>query len=266
MGRTINALQIRNEVNGILAIWYREWKVFLREKSRIVASVVNPILWLLVFGGGLGSNVSIPGVEYQAFIYPGILAQAVLFTSIFFGVYIVWDRKIDFLKEVLVAPISRTAIFIGKVVGGATDGIIQALILLLLGAILGAAGAIPGLHLTPASMVTALLILVLTTAALVSVGLIIGSRMESPEGFQLVSSFLLFPTFFLSGALFPLDRLPPWLVPLVFVDPLTYSVDALRRSILGTSHFSLAFDLSIITVWTAVIFVVGTWAFARMKV
>ncbi|HTS89857.1 MAG TPA: ABC transporter permease [Gemmatimonadales bacterium] len=265
MGRTIDAVQVRNEVIGIYAIWYREWKVFLREKSRIVASIVNPILWLLVFGGGLGGSVSLPGVEYQAFIYPGILAQAVLFTSIFFGVYIVWDRKIDFLKEVLVAPISRASIFLGKVVGGATDGVIQSLILLLLGAVLGKVGLIPGLRLTPISLLLSLGILLLTTAALVSVGLIIGSRMESPEGFQLVSSFLLFPTFFLSGALFPLDRLPTWLGGLVRLDPLTYSVDALRQVILGSSHFGLALDLWVIALWTVAIFACGTWAFNRMK-
>ena len=129
MGGAIDAVQIRHEIGGIGAIWYREWKVFLREKSRIVAAAVNPILWLVVFGGGLGRNVSIPGAEYQAFIFPGILAQAVLFSSIFFGVYIVWDRKIDFLKEVLVAPISRTSVFIGKVVGGATDSVVQSMAL-----------------------------------------------------------------------------------------------------------------------------------------
>jgi ABC-2 type transport system permease protein len=97
MGRAVHALSLRDEIGGIAAIWYREWRVFLREKSRIVASIVNPILWLLVFGGGLGRNVSIRGGSYQSFIFPGILAQAVLFSSIFFGVYIVWDRKIDFL-------------------------------------------------------------------------------------------------------------------------------------------------------------------------
>ena len=178
MGGAIDALQVRREIGGIGAIWYREWKVFLREKSRIVASVMNPILWLLVFGGGLGRNVSIPGTEYQAFIYPGILAQSVLFSSIFFGVYIVWDRKIDFLKEVLVAPLSRTSVFLGKVVGGATDSVVQSVILLALGAILGGTGVIPGLHLTAWSFAMALLILALTTAALVSVGLIIGARMS----------------------------------------------------------------------------------------
>jgi ABC-2 type transport system permease protein len=266
MGRTFDAVQIRNEVTGIYAIWYREWKVFLREKSRIVASTVNPVLWLLVFGGGLGASVSIPGVDYRAFIYPGVLAQAVLFSSVFFGVYIVWDRKIDFLKEVLVAPISRTAIFVGKVVGGATDALIQSFILLILGVILGRAGSIPGLHLGPLSLLLALLILMITITSLVSVGLIIGSRMESPEGFQLVSSFLLFPTFFLSGALFPLDRLPPWLAPLVLLDPLTYSVDALRKAILDTSHFSLAWDLAVIITVAAGMVVAGAFAFERMKV
>jgi ABC-2 type transport system permease protein len=267
MGRAIDAVQIRREIGGIRAIWYREWKVFLREKSRIVASAVNPILWLLVFGGGLGQSVSLSGpASYQAFIFPGILAQATLFSSIFFGVYIVWDRKIDFLKEVLVAPISRASIFIGKVVGGATDSIVQAIILLLLGAVLGGTGMIPGLHLNVVSIAGALLVLALTTAALVSVGLIIGARMESPEGFQLVSSFLLFPTFFLSGALFPIDRLPVWLAPLVRLDPLTYSVDALRHVILGAAHFPLWLDLTVLAGFTAAVIVIGAAAFQRMKV
>jgi ABC-2 type transport system permease protein len=266
MGPALDAVQIRHEIGGIAAIWYREWKVFLREKSRIVASAVNPVLWLLVFGGGLGRSVSIPGTDYQAFIFPGILAQATLFSSIFFGVYIVWDRKIDFLKEVLVAPISRTSMFIGKVVGGATDSVVQSIILLVLGALLGEAGAIPGLHPTPGRFAFALAILGLTTASLVSVGLIIGSLMESPEGFQLVSSFVLFPTFFLSGALFPLDRLPRWLSPLVLLDPLTYAVDALRQVILGASHFGLPLDLAVMTGFTAVVIALGSAAFRRMKV
>jgi ABC-2 type transport system permease protein len=257
---------MKGELNGVLAIWYREWKVFLREKSRIVSSIANPILWLLVFGGGVGASVSIPGINYQAFIYPGILAQAVLFSSIFFGVYIVWDRKIDFLKEVLVAPISRTAIFVGKVLGGATDSIIQSLILLLCGILLEATGIVPGLRLSASGLLLALIILLITTTALVSIGLIIGSRMESPEGFQLISSFFLFPLFFLSGALFPLDRLPRWLAPLILFNPLTYAVDALRRALLGTSHFHLAVDLGVITAFAIGMVVLGTYAFARMKV
>jgi ABC-2 type transport system permease protein len=255
-----------NNINGILAIWYREYKVFLRERSRVVSSLVSPLLWLLIFGGGLGSSLSVSGINYQTFIFPGILAQSVLFTSVFFGVYIVWDRKIDFLKEVLVAPISRTSMFLGKVIGGATDSLIQSCILLILGFILGRAGIIPGLHLTLFSILASLLILFITTSFFVSVGLIIGSRMESPEGFQLISSFLLFPVFFLSGALFSIDKLPPWLAPLTFVNPLTYSVDALRKVILGVSHFPLLFDGSILIVYTTIIIAAGIYAFEKMKI
>ncbi|HEX8724239.1 MAG TPA: ABC transporter permease [Gemmatimonadaceae bacterium] len=255
-----------NDVHGVFAIWYREYKVFLREKSRIVASIVTPVLWLFIFGGGLGSSVSIPGTNYQAFIFPGILAQSVLFSSIFFGVYIVWDRKVDFLKEVLVAPVSRTAIFVGKVVGGATDSLIQAAILLVLGVVLSAAGTIRDLHVGAAALLAALVILALTTVAFVSVGLIIGSVMESPEGFQLVSSFVVFPLFFLSGALFPIGKLPLWLAPFTFLDPLTYAVDALRGVLLGASHFHVAFDVGVMAAFTLLVIAVGTRAFERMKV
>jgi ABC-2 type transport system permease protein len=255
-----------NDIHGVFAIWYREYKVFLREKSRIVASIVTPVLWLFIFGGGLGGSVSSPGTNYQAFIYPGILAQSVLFSSIFFGVYIVWDRKVDFLKEVLVAPVSRTAIFVGKVVGGATDSLIQVVILLALGVVLSAAGTLTDLHLGPMALAAALVILAITTVAFVSVGLIIGSMMESPEGFQLVSSFVVFPIFFLSGALFPIGKLPVWLSPFTLLDPLTYSVDALRGVLLGASHFPVALDVGVIAAFTALVIALGTVAFDRMKV
>lgn len=255
-----------NETSGFLAIWYREFKVFLREKSRVVSSLVTPVLWLLIFGGGLGSTVSVSGVNYQTFIFPGILVQAVLFSSVFFGMYIIWDRKIDFLKEVLVAPISRTTIFVGKVAGGATDSLIESLILLLLGSILGAFGVIQGLHIGVIQFLASLVILLLTTISFTSLGLIIGSLMESPEGFQMIISFLLFPLFFLSGALFPIDNLPSWLAPLTFINPLTYSVDALRNIVLGASHFNLGLDLGIMIFFAALVIFVGTYAFEKMKI
>jgi ABC-2 type transport system permease protein len=253
-------------MDGVRAIWYREAKVFIREKSRIVASIVSPILWLFVFGGGLGGRVSVPGSSYQAFIFPGVLAQAVLFTSIFFGVYVVWDRKVDFLKAVLVAPVSRTSIFLGKVLGGGTDAMLQVLILLVLGTVCGRIGIIPGLHISAASFLASFAVLALTTIAFTSVGLIVGSQMESPEGFQLVSSFFVFPMFFLSGALFPIDRLPAWLAPFTMLDPLTYAIDAMRRVILGASQFSLPLDLAVLGGFTVLVIGLGAIAFDRMKV
>jgi len=247
-----------SQAEGIYALWLREFKVFTRERSRVVTSIFTPILWIFVFGGGLGSAVRIGGVNYQVFIYPGILAMSVLFSSVFFGTYIVWDRKIDILKEVLVAPLSRTSIFVGKVLGGCTDSMVQALIMLLVGFALG-------VYLSPSAILLAILLLFLLALSLVSTGLIIGSLMESPEGFNMIVSFLVFPLFLLSGALFPLDNLPLWLKALTYIDPVTYGVDGLRTVTIGVSQFPLYVDLAVLTGFAAAMFTVGTRAFERMK-
>ncbi|MFH1054629.1 MAG: ABC transporter permease [Candidatus Altiarchaeota archaeon] len=254
------------QLKGIYALWYRESKVFMREKSRAVSSVINPLLWFVLLGGGIGSFVSVNGMDYQTFIYPGVLVQAVLFSSIFFGVYIIWDKKVDFLKEVLVSPMSRTSIFIGKVVGGSTETVIQAVILLTIGFILSATGMMSGLHMNVVSVPIALAFMLMTTAGMVSVGLIIGSQMESPEGFQLVISFVIFPMFFLSGALYPIDNLPPWLAPLTMLDPATYAVDGLRGALLGVSAFPMILDFAALTLFSALMIAIGTYAFKKMKV
>jgi ABC-2 type transport system permease protein len=256
---------MNSEISGILAIWYRELKVFWREKSRLIGAIVTPVLWLLLFGGGLGSAISITGVNYQAFIFPGILAQSVLFSSIFFGIYIVWDRKVDFLKEVLISPVSRFSIFLGKVIGGATDSLIQSLILLVIGWILGATGVIAGLHIDLIKLILSLVIISFTTTALVSIGLTIGSMMDSFEGFQIVSSFLLFPLFFLSGALFPINKLPIWIAPFTLINPLTYSVDGMRHIILGVSQFNVLVDFGVIAGFALLTLIVGAFAFEKMK-
>ena len=247
-----------SRIEGIYALWLREFKVFTRERSRVVTSIFTPILWIFVFGGGLGSAVDIGGVNYQVFIYPGILAMSVLFTSVFFGTYIVWDRKIDILKEVLVAPLSRTSIFVGKVLGGCTDSMLQAFIMLLISFALG-------VYLSPSALLMAILLLFLLALSLVSTGLIIGSLMESPEGFNMIVSFLVFPLFLLSGALFPLDNLPFWLRAMTYIDPVTYGVDGLRTVIIGVSQFPLYVDLGVLAAFAAAMFTLGTRAFERMK-
>src|SRR4030067_860783 len=158
------------ELEGFYALWYREMKVFTREKSRIVSSLVTPLLWLVVFGGGLGSAVSLGGVNYQIFIFPGILAMTILFSSVFFGLYIVWDKKIDFFKEVLVAPLSRVTIFTGKMLGGCTDASIQGVLMLPLGLFFGVSYSIY-------SVTLSLLIMFILAAGMVSIGLTIGYLM-----------------------------------------------------------------------------------------
>lgn len=259
-----------SEFKGIYALWYREIKVFSRERSRVVSSIVNPILWLLIIGGGLGSAVSFTGVfheiNYQTFIYPGILIQTALFSSVFFGVYIVWDKKIDFMKEVLVSPLRRTSLFVGKILGGSTDTLVQIIILICIGIAFGSVGMLPGLHLNIISILISLAFLFTTIVGLVSIGLIIGSQMESPEGFQLIGSFLIFPLFFLSGALFPISNLPPWLSPFIFVNPITYAVDGVRGAMLGISQFPIAFDFVVISIFACIMIFFGTYAFNKMKI
>jgi len=255
-----------SELKGIYALWYRETKVFLRERSRVISSIINPLLWLLIIGGGLGSAVSFGGVNYQAFIYPGVLIQTALFSSVFFGVYIVWDKKEDFMKEVLVAPMRRTSLFVGKILGGSTDTLLQILILFFIGIVFTISGVMPGLHFSVFSVIISLAFLLVVTVGLVSVGLIIGSQMESPEGFQVIISFLIFPLFFLSGALFPITNLPAWLAPFIFVNPVTYAVDGIRGVLVGISRFSLLFDFALVCLFALIMILLGTYAFKKMKI
>jgi ABC-2 type transport system permease protein len=246
------------ELEGFYALWYREIKVFTREKSRIVSSLFTPLLWIVVFGGGLGSAVSLGGVNYQVFIFPGIITMTILFSSVFFGLYIVWDKKIDFFKEVLVAPLSRTTIFAGKMVGGTIDALLQGAAMLLFGLLLG-------INYTVLIVLASFGFMFVLASALVSLGLIIGSNMESVEGFQLIVSFLVFPMFFFSGALFPLKNLPPYLLILTYLDPVTYAVDGIRGLLLGSSQLPIALNFAILSIFAVAMIGIGTLSFKRLK-
>lgn len=247
-------------LDRIYALWLREVKVFLREKSRLVASTFTPLLWLFVIGTGFGSSVSmgIHNVDYQKFIFPGIVCMSVVFSSVFFGSYIIWDRKFDFLKSVMVAPVSRSTIFTGKTFGGMTNSLIQAAILLVIGVIIG-------VQFSPLGMIGTIVIILLLSFALTSLGLTLGSYMTSLEGFQMIMSFVVFPLFFLSGALFPIDRLPQWLSILTTIDPVTYAVDALRHVILGIGSNTLGLDMLILVSYAVALGALGTFSFRRMK-
>jgi ABC-2 type transport system permease protein len=251
------------ELGKLYALWLREFKVFLREKSRLVAAIFTPLLWLFVFGGGLGSSLSgfsnNSSINYQEFIFPGIICMSVIFSSVFFGSYIIWDKKFDFLKSVMVAPVDRSTIFIGKTLGGMTTSIIQAFILLLIGLFLG-------IHYTPASILLITLIILLLSFALTSLGLAIGSFMESLEGFQLIVSFVVFPLYFLSGALFPLKNIPQWLLILTSIDPATYAVEALRAAMLDISGRNpFALNIVLLVISTIILGIIGIACFRKMK-
>lgn len=264
----INKSRIELGLGKLYAIWLREFKVFLREKSRLIASTFTPLLWLFVIGEGFGSTTDLFGaarfaadtsIGYQQFIFPGIICMSVIFTSVFFGSYIIWDRKFDFLKSVMVAPVSRTTIFLGKAFGGMTTSLIQAAILLVVGLVIG-------IHYTPLSMMFIIIIILLLSFTLTSLGLTLGSHMESLEGFQLIVSFVVFPLYFLSGALFPLNNLPTWLSILTALDPVTYGVGALREVMLGlTGMNSFALNIGILLLSAASLGTIGVLSFKRMK-
>jgi ABC-2 type transport system permease protein len=252
---------IEQHLAKVYAIWLREFKVFLREKSRLVASTFTPILWLFVIGSGIGSTASIsaaPDVGYQQFIFPGIVIMSIIFSSVFYGSYIIWDRKFDFLKSVMVAPVSRGTVFVGKTLGGMTNSLVQAMILLAIGAAIG-------IPFTPVSVLQAVAVVLLLSFGLTSLGLALGSYMYSLEGFQMIVSFVVFPLFFLSGALFPLDNLPSWLYVLTAADPATYGVSALRGTMLDVGSGDPTFDFAILAAYTGALGLFGIYSFKRMK-
>jgi len=244
--------------SGVYAVWLREITVFFREKERIISAIVTPLLWVLAFGGGLGASVQVQGINYQRFIFPGIVSMSVLFGSIFYGLYIIWDRKLDFLKLVLVAPVPRSAVFLGKMLGGMSDVLMQALALIVIGIALGMAGS--------EAILPAILAVLLISMCMVSLGLIIGASMSSPDGFNLVMSFVMWPMFLLSGALFPLENLPPYLGAVVSLNPMTYGVDLMRFAFFGTTKFGVPFDALALLLVAVALVAAGTKSFEGMQV
>jgi ABC-2 type transport system permease protein len=222
-------------VRAIYIIWYRDILRYWRDRWRLGASLAQPLLYLIIFGTGLSSSLrgagssfggSAGSLTYQEFIFPGVIGMSVLFTSIFGAMSIVWDREFGFLKEVLVAPINRSAVAIGKTLGGATQAMIQGLILLVLAPFVG-------VKLTPLVVIELIPLTFFLAFSLSALGVAIASGMRSMQGFQVVMNFLMMPMFFLSGALFPLNRLPNWMTVLTRIDPAAYGVDPLRRVVLG---------------------------------
>jgi ABC-2 type transport system permease protein len=252
------------ELRGFYTLWYREVKRYLRDRIRIVSSFFQPLLWLVIFGTGVRFAGQIGGLNYQEYIFPGIIGQALLFTSMFMGISVIWDKEFGFMKEILVAPISRVSIFLGKMVGDSTDALLQGTIVFFLALLLG-------IKADPITYLAALPVMVLITFGLVSIGLTIASLMGSLESFGAIQSFINLPLFFLSGALFPLTgpSIPEWLQIATKVNPLSYGVDALRTIILGGAwQFPLQplfVNLGIVAIFDAVMITIGTWAFARMK-
>jgi ABC-2 type transport system permease protein len=255
-----------SEIRGVYTLWLREIKRFKRDRTRLVSMFIQPLLWLVIFGAGFGLRFTIPGLSYQQVIFPGIIAQTLLFTSMFMGISVIWDKEFGFMKEILVSPVSRFSIFLGKMFDS-SSAFLQGIIVFFVGIALN-------ISVDPLTFLYALPIMVLITFGLVSIGLTIASFMGSLESFGAIQTFINLPLFFLSGALFPLQgpgiNLPSWLTTAAAWNPLTYGVDALRSVILGASWTPLQIqplwiDIGIITLFDGIMIVIGTWAFSRMK-
>jgi len=246
------------EIQAIYTVWLREVKRYLRAKERIAGSLAMPLFWFLIFGTGLGSSIRFIGlnIDYSAFLAPGIIAMTLLFTSIFSGVSVIWDREFGFLKEMLVAPVSRTSIVLGKSLGGATTALIQGTLIMLLSMFLG-------VRFDLISMIILIPLMIIISLGVVNLGIIIASLMQTVEGFQLIMNFLVMPMFFLSGAIFPISDLPSWLKVFVYIDPMTYGVEALRYVAIGFSTIPIYISLTVILLFSSVTTLIGSYAFSK---
>ena len=245
----------------VYTIWLRSMKRYIRSKSRIVGSISMPLFFLLFLGFGLNSVVQIPGMgeNYIMFLIPGMVAMSVLFTSVFSGIQIIWDKQFGFLKETLVAPVSRLEIMLGQTAGGATTAIIQGMIILLLSLCIGLSiKSIPGFFIAFGFMA-------LIGIAFTAFGIAIASRMEDMTGFQLIMNFVVFPIFGLSGALFPISSLPPILAPITLIDPLTYGVEGIRYGLTGVSQINPLVSLMVLGGFTVAMTIIGAYLFRTIK-
>jgi ABC-2 type transport system permease protein len=224
-----------SNLRGAYIIWYRDLLRFWRDRARLITSFAMPFLFLVIFATGIASVFEQDGdggFDYINFVYPGIIGMVVLFTSIMTGVSVVWDREFGFLKEVLVAPISRTSVAIGKALGGATIATIQGTLMLVFIPFADVSLSVGGAFLLIALMFVFAL-------SLTSMGLLIASRIRSMEAFQVVVQMILFPLFFVSTAMFPTMALPPWLGTAVKFNPVSYGIDALRQAVLGAQESAM---------------------------
>jgi ABC-2 type transport system permease protein len=255
---------------GTWVVAYREVLRFVSERSRVISALAFPLAFLVIFGAGFGQVIGslAPGVNYIQFMYPGILAMTVLTSSLFAGVSVVWDREFGFLKEILVAPLGRTGIVLGKAAGATLTALLQVVIMLLIAPIVG-------VPLTPAIVLGLVPIVAILAMGLSGLGLLIASFMTSQQGFQLVIQLLIFPLIFLAGVFFPVNQVPVWMEFISKLNPLTYGVDAIRQVMLGATDglgvtifghtMTVLEEVALIGVMSAVLLGAAVIAFSRQE-
>ena len=261
-----------NNLRGVYTIWYRDILRFWHDKTRMIGSITFPLLFLFVFGSGLSARMGFlgPGIDFTQFMFPGIIGMTVLMSSFMSGVSVVWDREFGFLKEVLVAPISRASIVVGKTLGSATIALLQGGLILLFAPLIG-------VSLSAWTVLLLLPLMLLLSASMGSLGILLATRIRSMEAFQAVMQMLMFPMIFLSGVFFPTEGLPTWMSILVKINPATYGVAPIRQVMLGTSldaSFSLTLfghtmslwdNIIVLAVFGMIMILLAMWSFSNQE-
>lgn len=247
---------------GIYGLWLRDVKRFVRAPSRIAGALSMPLLFLVFLGYGF-EGAAIPGlpedVDYIQFLVPGIVGFTMMFGASFAGLSILSDRDVGFLKEILVSPVSRTSIVLGRIAGGSTTAFLQGILILVLSIPLGFRVS------SVFSLPLAFVFLVLIAVTFVGLGIALASQFRDSEGFMLIVQFIIFPLFFLSGAIFPISGLPGPVQYLAYVNPLTYGVDGLRAVLIGTSSYPLAVNVGLLTLSSVATVALGASLFERVE-
>jgi ABC-2 type transport system permease protein len=241
---------------AILMLCQRDLTRFLRERAQLYGSLARTVVWLFILGAGLRGSVRVPGgISYLQFVFPGMLAMAIIFTSLQSAISIIFDREFGFLKEILVAPIPRTSVVLGKALAGALIATLQGTIIFIF-------APFAGVYPTPQALLACIGVMLIIGLGLTGVGILIASRMTSFEGFGTINNFIVLPLYFTSAAQFPLNRAPHWMKIIVHVNPLAYAVDLMRGLLVGVWTYNAALDLAVLSVFAAVVLGLATLAFS----
>jgi ABC-2 type transport system permease protein len=246
-----------NELEALWALTWRDLKRFFRDRSQVLGALARPLLWLVFMGKGLRASMpTVGGIDYQHFVFAGAIAMTVLFSGMFQSVTMIWDREFGFLKEVLVAPVARATIVIGKILSGASVTVVQGMFAV-------AFAPLVSVHLGVVELLSLAGVIALLSLAMTALGVVIATRMATFEGFGVISNFVVLPLYFLSGGVFPIEHLPRWMTLLVRVNPVTYAVDLMRHAIHQPAVFPWPMDVALLGGFTAAMFVVALILFKR---
>jgi ABC-2 type transport system permease protein len=247
---------------AVYVLWLREMKRYVRAKSRIIGSLIQPLFFLAFLGLGF-NRMAVPGmqsgVNYIKFLVPGIIGMTLLFSSSMQGLSVLWDREFGFLKEIMVAPVGRVSIVLGRIAGGTTTTMIQGLLVLVISMIVGFRVR------SAPYFLLALVFMVLIAFTFIGLGLIFASKMKDMQGFGLIVNFIIFPLFFLSGALYPLNNLPVFVRVLSYIDPLTYGIDGLRGSMINVASHPVLLNLALMAAFSLVMLFLGAYFFEKSE-